>query len=95
VLGVDGAGRVAAVGPRVRRLKVGDKVYSYSWANRKGGFYAEYVAVAAENVSHIPKPLDLYHSGAIATTGLTVPNTMISSDICSICEGNEVETYVE
>jgi NADPH:quinone reductase len=71
VLGVDGAGRVAAVGPRVRRLKVGDKVYSYSWANRKGGFYAEYVAVAAENVSHIPKQLDLYHAGAIATTGLT------------------------
>ena len=43
VLGVDGAGVSAAVGSRVRRLKVGDKVYSYSWANPKGGFYAEYV----------------------------------------------------
>jgi NADPH:quinone reductase-like Zn-dependent oxidoreductase len=71
VLGVDGAGIVAAVGSRVRRLKVGDKVYSYSWANPKGGFYAEYVAVAAEKVARVPKRLDLQHAGAIATTGLT------------------------
>jgi NADPH:quinone reductase-like Zn-dependent oxidoreductase len=71
VLGVDGAGTVVEIGPRVRRLKVGDKVYSYSWANRKGGFYAEYAAVAAEKVAHIPKGLDLEHAGAIPTTGLT------------------------
>jgi NADPH:quinone reductase-like Zn-dependent oxidoreductase len=68
---VDGAGVIAAVGSRVRRLKVGDKVYSYSWANPKGGFYAEYVAVAAEKVARVPKRLDLEHAGAIATTGLT------------------------
>jgi NADPH2:quinone reductase len=71
VLGTDGAGIVAAVGARVRRLKVGDKVYSYSWANPKGGFYAEYVAVMADRVAPIPKRLDLEHAGAIATTGLT------------------------
>jgi NADPH:quinone reductase-like Zn-dependent oxidoreductase len=71
VLGVDGAGVVAAVGSRVRRPKIGDKVYSYSWANPKGGFYAEYVAVAAEKVAHLPRRLDLEHAGAIATTGLT------------------------
>jgi NADPH:quinone reductase-like Zn-dependent oxidoreductase len=71
VLGSDGAGVVAAVGSRVRRLKVGDKVYSFSWFNPKGGFYAEYVAVAAEKVARIPKPLDLKHAGAVPTTGLT------------------------
>jgi NADPH:quinone reductase-like Zn-dependent oxidoreductase len=71
ILGTDGAGVVAAVGSHVRRLKVGDKVYSYSWANPKGGFYAQYVAVAAENVAPMPKRLDLEHAGAIATTGLT------------------------
>jgi NADPH2:quinone reductase len=70
-LGVDGAGTVAAVGSRVRRLKVRDKVYSYSWMNRKGGYYAEYVAVAAENVAPIPKRLGVEEAGAIATTGLT------------------------
>jgi len=71
VLGYDGAGIIAKVGSRVRRLKVGDEVYSYNWENPKGGFYAEYVAVASEKVAHIPARLDLEHAGAIATTGLT------------------------
>jgi NADPH2:quinone reductase len=71
ILGTDGAGIVAAIGARVRRLKVGESVYSYSWANPKGGFYAQYVAVAADRVAPIPRKLDLEHAGAIATTGLT------------------------
>jgi NADPH:quinone reductase-like Zn-dependent oxidoreductase len=71
ILGVEGAGIIAARGSGVRRLKVGDAVYSYSWNNPKGGFYAEYVAVPATKVGHIPKSLDLKRSGAIAVTGLT------------------------
>jgi NADPH:quinone reductase-like Zn-dependent oxidoreductase len=71
VLGTDGAGIIAAVGPRVRRFRPGDLVYSYSFDNPKGGFYAEYVAVSAERVAHIPNRLDLEHAGAIPTTGLT------------------------
>src|SRR5260370_441673 len=71
VLGSDGAGTVAAVGSRVRRFKPGDRVYAYAWDNPKGGFYAEYVAVRAEAVAHIPKPLDLKHASAIPVTGLT------------------------
>jgi NADPH2:quinone reductase len=73
VLGTDGAGTIVAVGSRIRRFKVGDNVYSYSWDNpfEKGGFYAEYVAVVAERVAPIPESLDLEHAGAIATTGLT------------------------
>ena len=54
-----------------RRLKIGDKVYAYSWANPKGGFYAEYVAVPSDKVAHVPAHLDLEHAGAIPTTGLT------------------------
>ncbi|MDB5610076.1 MAG: Bifunctional protein: zinc-containing alcohol dehydrogenase [Bradyrhizobium sp.] len=71
VPGFDGAGIVAAVGSRVRRLKIGEEVYSYNWQNPKGGFYAEYVAVPADKVAPIPKRLDLRHAGAIPTTGLT------------------------
>lgn len=71
VLGTDGAGTVAAVGTRVRRFAEGDRVYAYSFINPKGGFYADYVAVAATSVAPVPKPLDLEHAGAIPTTGLT------------------------
>src|SRR5215475_8104441 len=73
VLGVDGAGAVAVVGSRVHRFKVGDLVYSYSFENpfRKGGFYAQYVAVVSERVAHIPTRLDMKQAGAIPTTGLT------------------------
>jgi NADPH:quinone reductase-like Zn-dependent oxidoreductase len=71
ILGTDGAGAVAAIGARVRRFKVGDRVYAYSWLNPKGGFYAEYVAVASEKVAPIPKGLDLKRAGAIPVTGLT------------------------
>jgi NADPH:quinone reductase len=71
VLGTDGAGVVAAVGSRVSRLRVGDRVYAYSFDNPKGGFHAEYVAVPAPRAALVPKRLDLLHAGAIPTTGLT------------------------
>jgi NADPH:quinone reductase len=71
VLGTDGAGIIAAVGARVRRFQLGDVVYSYSFDNPKGGFYAEYVAVSADKVGRVPACLDLMHAGAIPTTGLT------------------------
>ena len=71
VLGTDGAGTVAALGAGVRGLKVGDAVYSYSWDNPAGGFYAEYVAVAAERVALVPRGMDLLHAGAMGTTALT------------------------
>src|SRR5690349_18397954 len=71
VLGTDGSGTVAAVGSRIRRFKPGDRVYSYSWNNPKGGFYAEYVVVVADKVGSVPRRLDLKQAGAIPTTGLT------------------------
>jgi NADPH:quinone reductase-like Zn-dependent oxidoreductase len=71
VLGTDGAGTVAAVGARVRRFSPGDRVYAYSFDNPKGGFYAEYIAVAADLAAPVPEPLDLKHAGAVPTTGLT------------------------
>lgn len=72
VLGTDGSGTIAQVGSRVRRFKAGDRVYSYTWNNPKGGFYAEYVAVHMDNTARFPDPpLDLKHAGAVPVTGLT------------------------
>ncbi len=71
VLGTDGAGVVVAKGAKVKGFKIGDTVYSYSWDNPQGGFYAQYVAVPAERVGHVPRGLTLTQAGAIGTTALT------------------------
>jgi NADPH:quinone reductase-like Zn-dependent oxidoreductase len=66
--GTDGAGIVAARGARVRRLRVGDRVWA---ADYEGGFYAEYVAVDVDRAAPVPRRLDLLHAGAAVVTGLT------------------------
>ena len=71
VLGTDGAGTIVALGAQAQGFKLGDAVYSYSWDNPQGGFYAQYVAVPAKLVGHVPPGMTLRDAGAIATTGLT------------------------
>ena len=71
VLGSDGAGSVAAIGDRVKGLKPGDRVYAFSFLNPKGGFYAEYAAVKADEVSHIPGKLTNQQAGAMAVDAMT------------------------
>jgi len=71
VLGGGGSGTVAAVGSRVRRFQVGEQVYSYAWSSPKGGFYAEYVVVPAEDAAAVPRGLDLKHAGAVPIAGIT------------------------
>ncbi len=71
VLGSDGAGTVAAVGDRVKGLKPGDRVYAFSLVNPKGGFYAEYAAVKADDVSRIPGKLTTRQAGAMPVDAMT------------------------
>jgi len=71
VPGTDGAGVVVLRGSRVRRFDVGDRVWAYHYANPKGGFYAEYIAVDVQHVGKMPRRLDMLQAGAGATTGLT------------------------
>lgn len=68
VLGTDGAGIVVATGARVRRFRVGDRVWAYE---PNAGFYAEYVALDESKAGRIPRRLDLLAAGAGAVTGLT------------------------
>jgi NADPH:quinone reductase-like Zn-dependent oxidoreductase len=71
VLGTDGAGIVVKKGAGVRRLNLGDRVWASEFINPKGGFYAEFVAINAQNAARSPESLDLLHAGAGAVTGLT------------------------
>lgn len=71
ILGTDGSGTVAAVGSRVRRLKIGQKVMGFVWDSPKGGFYAEYVAVAADNVAPLPRTIGFLEAGVLPASGFT------------------------
>ncbi len=71
VLGTDGAGTIAAVGKDVTRFKEGDRVYGAELANPKGGFYAQYAAVKADNASLIPGHLTIEQAAVLPTDGLT------------------------
>jgi NADPH:quinone reductase-like Zn-dependent oxidoreductase len=71
VPGVDGSGIVVAKGARVRRLRLGDRVYAHEFGNRQGGFYAEFAVARAEHVGRVPRGLDLREAGAVAAVGLT------------------------
>ena len=71
VLGTDGAGTVAAVGENVKELKEGDRVYAAELGNPKGGFYAEYAVVNADNAALIPSGLSMDQAAVLPSDGLT------------------------
>jgi len=71
VLGSDGAGTVEEVGDAVRNLKRGDRVYGINLMNPKGGFYAEYTVIKANNAATIPQALSTRDAGVLAVDGVT------------------------
>jgi NADPH:quinone reductase len=68
VIGNDGAGTVVAVGDDVSRFRIGDRVYAFTM---QGGFYAEYVAVKADDAALIPAGLSPERAGALGADGIT------------------------
>lgn len=71
VLGADGAGSIEALGADVQDFKVGDKVYGYGFLNPKGGFFAEYIVLPAEQVALLPNGLSMIEAACLAVPGLT------------------------
>jgi len=71
VLGSDGAGTVEEVGDEVHNLKRGDRVYGINLMSPKGGFYAEYTVVKANNAASIPQALSTRDAGVLAVDGIT------------------------
>ncbi|MFP2896578.1 NADP-dependent oxidoreductase [Corallococcus sp. 4LFB] len=71
VPGADGAGEIVAVGKNVKDHQVGDQVYGSAFMSSKGGFYAEYVVVKADQAAKIPKGLKVEQAATLAADGLT------------------------
>lgn len=71
ILGSDGAGTVVAIGDRVDRFAEGDTVWASAFLNPKGGFYAEYAAVKADQAMHVPDGLTLEEAAAMPTDAVT------------------------
>src|SRR5437899_5367216 len=67
VPGAEGAGTVAAVGPGVTDVAVGDRV---AWAGIPGS-YAEQVIVPAERAVPVPDGVDLVVAAAVLLQGMT------------------------
>jgi NADPH:quinone reductase len=67
VVGQEAAGVVTIVGSAVTEFKVGDRV-AYVGVQ---GSYAEYAAVPAERLAHIPRALDLNQAAAAMLQGMT------------------------
>src|SRR5581483_8737499 len=68
LLGLEIAGAVVALGPEVKRWKVGDNVCALT----NGGGYAQYCAVLDEHCLPIPKDLDLRDAASLPEACFTV-----------------------
>ena len=76
ILGNDVAGVVVQVGPRVRRFKIGDKVYARPPQDRIGSF-AELISMNEDAVAIMPKKLTMEEGASIPLVGLTAWQALV------------------
>lgn len=77
ILGLAGAGTVAAVGRQVTAFAESDSVYAYSYPLYDNGAWAEYMLVPASYVARAPTSIDLTRAGAVPIVGLTAHETLL------------------
>ncbi|MCE7790945.1 NADP-dependent oxidoreductase [Salipaludibacillus sp. CUR1] len=87
ILGWDAAGVVIETGSRVTDFKVGDRVFSRPDTTREGT-YAEYAAVDAHLLAHMPEKMSFEEAAAIPLAGLTAWQCL--TEFKSIKEGDHV-----
>ncbi|MFF7756048.1 NADP-dependent oxidoreductase [Streptomyces sp. NPDC007971] len=81
-LGVEGAGKVLAVGAGVTGFAVGDRVLAHE-APLPGasGFWAERVLINADHAAACPPGLDAVHAAALPVNGLTALQALEKLDL--------------
>ena len=76
ILGNEAAGVAVRIGSRVRRFKPGDEVYAKTGKGRIGTF-AEFIAIAEDDVAHKPKALTMEEAASIPLVGLTAWQALV------------------
>ena len=76
ILGNEAAGVVVRVGSRVRGFKPGDEVYARPRKGRIGTF-AEFIAIAEDDVAHKPITLTMEEAASIPLVGLTAWQALV------------------
>jgi NADPH:quinone reductase-like Zn-dependent oxidoreductase len=83
-LGVEGVGRVHAVGAGVQGLSVGDRVVAHEAPLPGGsGFWAQYVLVTAAHAARLPSGLEPAEAAALPVNGLTAVQALDLLDLAS------------
>ena len=81
-LGVEGAGKVLAVGAGVTGFAVGDRVLAHEAPLPGGsGFWAERVLINADHAAACPPGLDAAHAAALPVNGLTALQALEKLDL--------------
>lgn len=82
VLGCDGAGTAAAVGPGVSRFKEGDAVFGcMGGVKGHGGTYAEYILADQRLVAPKPDALDMREAAALPLVTITAAEALQRSQV--------------
>ncbi|VTU13730.1 NADP-dependent oxidoreductase [Variovorax sp. RA8] len=77
ILGLAGAGRIAAVGAAVTDFFENQQVYAYSYPLHDNGAWAEFMLVPQTYVAPIPASLTPIEAGGVPIAGLTAHETLI------------------
>lgn len=77
ILGLAGAGRIAAAGTAVTGFSANQLVYAYSYPLHDNGAWAEYMLVPETYVAPIPAALTPVQAGGVPIVGLTAHETLI------------------
>ncbi|MDI1491298.1 MAG: hypothetical protein OHK93_002507 [Ramalina farinacea] len=78
VLGDGTAGTVTAVGPEVKRLKVGDRVFGFTWRNPKEKAHQEFVCAPEKLLGVVPEGVSFQEAVTLPNNFVTAFHTLVT-----------------